>query len=453
MKEIASYNARAHVVKIAIALVLFFSSMIAIAQSTMPMTLETVLALGGARNLTIAQYKERQELAVAHVYQAKAWWLPEFYGGMQTHQLWGAVMNGNGRFFLDINRNNQWMGLGLNAHWDFAEGIYSTRAAHLEAQASRYLSEAERNKILLQAIDAYYDLLIAQFQWEAYQNLTLQTDTLVKQLTLQVEVGLRYPSEELLAKGSKSHFQVEALNARKQHRKASSELLNLLNLDQAQTLVGIDSLLFPLDFGEEKLPDKDTLYRNRPEIKVSELQLRALEIRKKNFTTGLLIPELNLGTYGSYFGKVSGTVVPMDPVAFPSPDRLNRTGELNASLMWRIPLSAFVYNGDIRRYNSQIRLKRIEAEQIRSTINKEIAWALARLAIGKEQVLVATEALSLTREALDQSMGRQLLGTATPFEVFQAQQFYLQAQLDYLRSVAEYNKAQFALKVARGEQL
>jgi len=61
--------------------------------------------------------------------------------------------------------------------------------------------------------------------------------------------------------------------------------------------------------------------------------------------------------------------------------------------------------------------------------------------------------LELTTEALNQSIERQKLGTVKPFEVFQAQQFFLQAQIDYLKAVSGYNKAQFTLKVAKGEIL
>lgn len=54
---------------------------------------------------------------------------------------------------------------------------------------------------------------------------------------------------------------------------------------------------------------------------------------------------------------------------------------------------------------------------------------------------------------MQQSIERQKLGTAKPFEVFQAQEFFLQAQLDYLMAISKYNKAQFELKVAKGEGL
>ncbi|NCP84466.1 MAG: hypothetical protein GW823_06125, partial [Bacteroidetes bacterium] len=85
-----------------------------IAQDTIPINLEKVLELGGADNLTIKEYKERQELSLAELSKAKEWWLPEIYAGAQTHQLWGAAMNTDGRFFLDVNRQNLWGGLGLN---------------------------------------------------------------------------------------------------------------------------------------------------------------------------------------------------------------------------------------------------------------------------------------------------------------------------------------------------
>lgn len=61
--------------------------------------------------------------------------------------------------------------------------------------------------------------------------------------------------------------------------------------------------------------------------------------------------------------------------------------------------------------------------------------------------------LATKRGGLSQSIERQKLGTVKPFEVFQSQQFYLQAQIDYLQAVADYNKAQFALRVAQGEIL
>src|SRR5680860_952018 len=107
-------------------------------QDTLVITLQNILELGGANNLTIREYQEREELAKAKLVIAKAWWLPEIYAGVQTHQLGGAVMNSNGNFYLDVNQDNMWLGLGLNANWNIAEGLSVSKAAELQSMASRY---------------------------------------------------------------------------------------------------------------------------------------------------------------------------------------------------------------------------------------------------------------------------------------------------------------------------
>lgn len=423
------------------------------AQDTIPINLEKVLELGGADNLTIKEYKERQELSLAELTKAKEWWLPEIYVGAETHQLWGAAMNADGRFFLDVSRQNLWSGLGLNANWDFADGIYNAKSAKLRSQASSYLTQAERNQQLLKMINAYYKLMTAQLNYNAYQNLVIQSDSIVQQIQIQVEVGLLYQSELLLAKSNKNHIQVEMLNAKKDYQNASAELKKLLNIEQNVKLASADESLLPLDFTDELEVVEDSIYLNRPEIKANELQFQALEKERKKYTTGLLFPEVNIGTYGSYFGRISGNMSPMFPDRFPSTNQLDPTAALNVSLLWKIPLGALTSQGDKKSFDSKMRLNEIEGEQFKVQINEEIANAKSDLQVGVEQIETAKEALDFTTEALNQSIERQKLGTAKPFEVFQAQQFFLQAQLDYLKAVGAYNKAQYALKVAKGENL
>jgi hypothetical protein len=67
--------------------------------------------------------------------------------------------------------------------------------------------------------------------------------------------------------------------------------------------------------------------------------------------------------------------------------------------------------------------------------------------------MIAKESLDLTSQALSQSIERQKLRTAKPFEVFQAQEFYIRSKIDHLKAVSEFNKAHFAMKVAKGESL
>lgn len=429
-------------------------------QDIIPIDLEKVLELGGASNLTIMEYKERQKLSLAELTKAKEWWLPEIYAGMQTHQLWGAAMNTDGRFALDLNRQNLWTGLGVNANWDFAEGIYNARSATLYSQASSFLTQAERNQQLLQMIYTYYDLMTAQLNHNAYQNLVIQSDSIVRHIEIQVEGGLRYESELLLAKSNKNHLKVEMFNAKKDHNNASAVLKKLLNISQNVKLVSAEKSLLPLDFvadpssGQAGLKTEvDSAYLIRPEMKANELQWQALKTDRKRYTTGLFIPELMVGSYVSYFGKIRGNVTPMVPADYPTTQQLYPASVLDVSLLWKIPLGDLTFRGNRKTYDSKLRLKAIEARQIKVQVNEEIAIAGSGLQLGKEQIETAKEAVDFTTAALNQSIERQKIGTALPFEVFQAQQFFLQAQLDYLKAVSAYNKAQYRLYVAMGNNL
>lgn len=436
-----------------ILLLLLFINSLSQAQETIPITLGKVLELSGANSLTIQEYQERQALADANLAKAKEWWIPEIYAGVQTHALSGSAMNGNGGFFLEIDQKNAWLGVGLNANWDFAEGIYNKQAAKLESQASVYATQAERNQSLLESIDAYYNLMTAQQNLVAYQNLVTQSDTMVQQLQIQVDAGLRYTSEYLLAKSNQNHLKIALLNAEKEYNLASTVLLRLLNLSQQVKLVSTDANLLPLDYALELITPSVDAFQNRPEIKGNAFEIEALQVAKKRYTTGLLLPEFSIGANSAYFGRINGEVTPIDAVTFPNPNQLYPTNTINAALLWKIPLGALVHKGDVKKYDSLIRLKEVEGAKFKANINAEIAAATIQLQTGKAQIEMAKEALELTSEALNQSIARQQLGTTKPFEVFQAQQFYLQAQMDYSTAVGDYNRAQFALKVARGENL
>jgi len=140
-------------------------------ENIQPINLETALKLGGANNLTIQEYKQRQELTLADLSRAREWWLPDLYAGTTTHQLSGNAMNADGEILTNLNRQNFWGGLGLNATWNFGNGIYKAKATQLKVQASVYETQAEQNKALLEVIHTYYDFLASQLYYKAYQQL------------------------------------------------------------------------------------------------------------------------------------------------------------------------------------------------------------------------------------------------------------------------------------------
>lgn len=434
-----------------------FNSLSTLAQQdTLYLNLGKLLEVGGANNLTIEQYKTEHEMAMADLAKAREWWLPEVYAGLQTHKLWGAAMNTDGGFFLDVNRGNMAAGLGLDAHWDFGEGIYRAKAAGIRAEATVYQTQAERNKVLLTTIHAYYDFISAQLYSEAYGEMAGQADTIVAQLQIQVEAGIRFQSEMLLAKSNRNHLQVRRLQALHDHREAIASLANLLNLPAGTGIVGLDTMLVPLNLvaeSEWRQIQQDSIYQNRPEYSFLQTGLEATRVERKSTTTGLWLPELRIGVNTDYYGGLFEQARPMRPDEHPDPRMLYPTSAINASLMWRIPLGRLTYGGRLKQYDAQINLQKNEIRQFRNQVGEEVNKAKSQLLMASEQLELAEESQALAREAVEQSIQRQRLGTAKPFEVFQAQEIYLRARLDYLQAIASYNKAQYSLFVALGNNL
>ncbi|MCH2022908.1 MAG: TolC family protein [Saprospiraceae bacterium] len=429
-------------IKIGVLLFMLFSVQVGTTQDSIQLiNLETVLKLGGANNLTIQKYKQKQTLAYANLSKAREWWLPDFYAGTTINQLWGAAMNGNGLFFQDVNSQNFWTGLGVSGSWNFAEGMFSTKAKKLKARAHQYLTAAEKNKVLLQSIEAYYDYLCAQLYYMAYEQLLIQNDTIIQQIKLQVTAGLRYESELLIAKSNRNHLKVERLNASMEQKEKAAALIHILNIPPDTKLFSSDSLLVPIELDKEIENQQidDSVFINRPEFTAANLILQSLEMENKISTTALWLPELKFGIYGSMFGDVFTPLYP--------------TSGLNFSLIWKLPMGNITYNGDQKIYNAKIDLHKTEVDELRAIVNEEYIRSQGIMETARVQMKIALEGKNLAEKALKQCLQRQELGTVLPFEILQVQEVYIKARLDYLNSVSKYNKAQYQLYVALGNDL
>ena len=180
-------------------------------------------------------------------------------------------------------------------------------------------------------------------------------------------------------------------------------------------------------------------FQKRPEYLGMNAALKSYETQLKTVNQGLLLPKLKVGFDNGAFGAFNTS--------------LYNTYQLNAALLWTLPLGRLTYKGDLKKYDAQIHLQQNEIEQFKNQFQQEIAVATSQLQIAEEQMSIGKQARLSATEAMNQSIERQKLGTAKAFEVFQSQQFYQQSQLDYLKAVSEYNKAQFGLKVAMGNSL
>lgn len=410
------------------------------AQPIEAINVESVLKLAGANNLTVKEYQLRYEQALAEQTRAQEWWLPNLYAGTSTHFLTGAAMNTDGKIFTGVRQNNLWAGLGASAEIDFARGKYDVLAAKQRVKVAAYQSSAERNKAVLQALTTYFDMQADQVKYLFLQQLIKQADTLAQQVKVKVDAGLMYQSEYLMASSNFNHLKVSMLQAKADWQGKGIALARLLNIENPSGMLSADTTLIPLQIvPQQTVSNYMRNVEKRPEYSGLKEQLNSFYTLRQGAVKGFYKPKLRIGTDNGPFGGFGKT--------------FQNTYQFNASLVWTLPLGLLTYKGDIKRWDAQIKLQQNQVEQFKNEFVQEVTDAGMQLQNTKEQMDVAKEALRSSGEALYQGTERQKLGTAKPFEVFQSQQFYLQAQIDYLNAVASYNKAQYALYVAIGNNL
>jgi outer membrane protein TolC len=419
---------------------LFIAASALAQEQTIELNLQTVLELGKANNLTIKLYQEQQKLAAADLVKAREWWLPDLNVGARTHYLSGSAMNGDGAFFTDVNRNNLWLGLGLDASWDIGNEVFKSKSAKLLSEASQYRTAQVQNETLLASIEAYFDLLLSEVQTATYQQLILQSDTIINQLNAQVEGGLRYESELLLAKSARGQLQVNLLGAQIERTEFASQLIEQLSLTTEVELELSEQMLAPINLVKDESTDlqMEQVYEKQPILKMYDLRKKAIETERKTYGLGVLLPRIDIQVYGSMFGGYSSVLLP--------------TGETNAAIGWNIPLS-MITGGDMKRSRSMGVISDIERQAAQQQISAMVYRTNARVAQMNVRLEMSSEAQQYATKALGQSVAREKLGTARPFEVFEAQKVYMQARMQYLKSIVDFNKEQYRLYVSLGNVL
>jgi outer membrane protein TolC len=203
-------------------------------------------------------------------------------------------------------------------------------------------------------------------------------------------------------------------------------------------LIVSDSVLVPIALVDTSIANYEKAYALRPETMMFQSKMDALAIGRKSSTTGLLLPDLNLGFNDGLFGPYFNPLV--------------NEYSYYIGAKWNIPLGVLFFGGNRKQYDARIKMEQIHLDQAKNTIKREVLDAEGGVAIATEQMKLATEALGYATTALEQSMERQKLGTSLPLEVFQAQEQLLQSEIDNIRAITNYNQAQYSLYIAMGNK-
>lgn len=412
--------------------------LIGVAQDSLYLTLDRVIASVKNENLNLKKNILQAELATAEWQEAKQWWLPEVFIGTTFHHLDGSGLNTDGRIFMDVDRQSRWYGGEVNFNWDIGKGLFDTEAKKLVAESAQLFGNVTKNEVAIEGVNAYYQLLIAATKKDIFEDLIIGKEDLIQQLKVQVDVGLRLESELLLAQSNKQRLQLQLLETKQNFQQAMANMLVVLNIkDRAALNFQMTDLQLIDLVNLEELTDNSS--KEHPLIIANKRKLAAVQKTADAVKKGMLIPNAGLRYHLGPFGETY------------SNNEFTRgfTGYIG----WNIPLGELVFGGNSKVANAQQKIQALEIEQQVLAIAQEAQQYKLQLLQAKEVLALSEKGGTYAQKALEQAFIRQEAGIGNAYEILQAQEEYIQAKLLYLNAVATYNVLQHRLWVALGNDL
>lgn len=407
-------------------------------KKALPVNLETVLKLAGANNLKVAEIKAKHALAKAKAQELNEWIYPSINPGFLLLNHSGSVQNAIGDF-LETNKNSFWAGASATVNWSAGKSTFNYLSAKQDITTAEFHVQAKRNQQILYAIQAYFELGASQAALSALIEMSDKSDEIVRQIEFHVNNGIRYKSDLLLAKAKNNHIKLSISDAREKVVVHSNELLQILNVQDDVLLVNVDSILLPIALNDQSEEAIASVFEKRPEIQAHESALKSWALLRKTTTSGLLFPDfsvgLNNGLFGPYFNPLTNQFT------------------YYVGMQWNVPLGALFSGGKRKQYDVKIELQHVLMHQTQNSVRKEVQNAQAKVKYASLKMGLAEESVGYAEEALSQSIQRQKFGTALPLEVFQAQEQLLQSKIDQIKAITNFNKGQYLLYVAKGNNL
>jgi outer membrane protein TolC len=192
----------------------------------------------------------------------------------------------------------------------------------------------------------------------------------------------------------------------------------------------------------EKLDDQVRLALNRrPELQAAGALHEAATSRGDAATYAPLYPTLGAQVFaGGLGGSASSARRDFD----------NSTDTF-VTLSWKIGAGGLFDGSRVDGARARQRQTELEATRVREEIIRQVVEAQAGVTFAAQRLEIAAEAVRLAETAHRLTLTRKDLAVGAVLETLLAQQDLIQARLDQVETIAEWNKAQYRLRFATGE--
>ncbi|MCH7924327.1 MAG: TolC family protein [Planctomycetes bacterium] len=449
--------------------------------------LPSVVRVAAAQNMQILQARERVRASEGELESTIGAAFPAIVPTALFEHVEGTVRATEGNL----------VGVGFNTfqpsvavQWVLNPGrvIHGIIAAKKRLSASAHGEDSVVLETLRQAVNQYYELVLAQARVSAAHQGVAEAEELFRISRLRSQTGAGVLADELRAEARLAERRQDLVTAMRQFYDSSVALSVTLHLDSSVTLIpSIDELptvhLVREDIGIEELLGIAVTFR--PDLRSVRDLVEAAAADKGSTWWGAFGPQFQAAyQYGGITGHANNVVdaegIPGNLIVNPASSSgsfssnpvangLIKEGILRGSkgsqgrddqswgfhdqqrvtagVGWRFSLSAF---GDLKSAKATAQQAYLQAEVQLDLVKAEVVMAAQASRANRELVGLANQQITAAQEALRLSEANLQAGAMTTLDVLQAQDAATQARLRYAASVVRYNQSQVNLLAALG---
>lgn len=435
-----------------------------------PIDLVTVLRLAGVRNLDIGIARQQVNRSLAELERNRSLWLPSLFLGPTYYRADGQVQTVQGQV-INVNRSSLFLGAtaatvngfpapaagtgypqlnSLSSVLRISDMIFDPLAARRMVNAGRANVRTRTNDALLQVAEGYLDLQQASGRLAIAREAARNAEDLSSITAAYVKTGEGREADHRRALAELRRQRNNGHVASGQLLVASTSLVRQLVLDPRLVVAPLEPAETLLRLVSDDVQLNDLIVqglRRRPELAQSRELVEAAIVRARQARLRPYIPSIASTYAGGGLGGGQGGFF----------GNFGARGDYMASLFWELQHLGFSDRAIMRRTEAERRQAAIELQQIETTVAADVAAAFALRSAALLQIDETKAALvdAIESQQLNMANLRQGAGlprATRPIEVLQPIQALAQARLDYLDAVLTYNRAQFRLKRAIGEQ-
>ncbi len=432
----------------------FSIAVIALAQSTvfgldlpqrdgvLVLDLPTVLRLANAQNLDVQIAREKLKEARANHESAAFQFFPSVSPGFSYRAHDDLIQAVDGTM-IDVSKQSYAPGVTIGGTWEIGDAIYKNLVAKQQQYAAEHGLEAQRQESAAAATQNYFDLLFSQAAVGVAEEAIRISTNYEAQIHEAVAAGLTFKGDELRVRVQAERNRLTFHQALEQQKLASARLAQTLHINPTNELVALDSDFVPLivvstNFGLSFLVEQ--ALASRAEIEQTQSLTAAAREAKKGTVYGPWIPSANAQIFAGGLGGDSEA----------GPSRFGAQEDYFFGLSWKIGPGGLFDKTRIRASDARLKTAQLNNEKIKDEVTRQVVEAFLRVQSLGDQLDSARRTASVAEESLKLTQLRKEFAVGVVLEGIQAEQDLTRARSDYLRLVADFNKAQYALVRALG---